>query len=119
MILRRLSIAVMILAIGAALGRMTGPAEAQDDSQAKSLGLEFAQMQLKLAEMNLARAQELNQRVPGTLISGMMQQFAEEVERARAELEIAKKMPDGDPYQACVERVRLALRSAEARDSER
>jgi hypothetical protein len=115
MILRRLSIAAMILTAGALLGRTLVPAEAQDDNKAKSLGMQFAQAQLRLAEMNLARAQELNQKVPGTLISGMMQQFVEEVERARAEVEISKKTPEGDPYQACIDRVRLALKAAEAR----
>jgi hypothetical protein len=115
MILRRLLIAAMILTAGALLGRTLVPAEAQTDNQAKSLGAQFAQAQLKLAEMNLARAQELNQKVPGTLIAGMMQQFVEEVARARAEVEIANKAPEGDPYQACIERVRLALKSAEAR----
>jgi hypothetical protein len=112
---RRLLIAAMMLSIGALLGRTVGPALAQDDNKAQALGAQLADAQLKLAEMNLARAQELNQKVPGTLIAGMMQQFVEEVERARSEVQIVKKTPEGDPYQACIQRVRLALRAAEAR----
>lgn len=113
---RRLAAVVVILAIGVTLGRTAGTAADDDAKKTKeSLAQECAEFQLKLAEMNLARAQELNKKVPGTLIGGMMQQFADEVERERAELELVKKSPQGDPYQACIERLTLALRSAEQR----
>ena len=65
--------------------------------------------------MNLARAQQLNRKVPGTLIGGMMHQFSKEVELARVELEIAKKSAKSDAFQASIERVKLALRSAKDR----
>ncbi len=91
----------------------------QDDKdaqkQADDFAVQCAKANLKLAQMNLARMQQLNKRVPGTLISGMVQQFTEEAELAQAELDIFEKFPGGNPYQACVERMRLALRTAKAR----
>ncbi|MEX0675603.1 MAG: hypothetical protein WD063_00910 [Pirellulales bacterium] len=116
MTLRRLAAVAMILAIGVALGRTAGSAaEDEDESKAKLLSVECAQAKLKLAQMNLARAQELNQKVPGTLIGGMMEQFVKEVEMARVELDLAKKSPRADTYLTCLERVKLDLRSAEQR----
>jgi hypothetical protein len=113
---RRLACAVIILAIGVALGRTAGSAAGDDDkNQKESLAAQCAQAQLKLAEMNLQWAQEMNKKVPGTLIGGMMMQFAEEVEMTKAKLQTAKASMVGDPYQAAIERMKLALRSAEAR----
>ena len=92
MTLRRLAAVAVILAIGVALGRTAGSAaEDENKDKAKSLAVACAQAKLRLAEMNLARAQQLNQKVPGTLIGGMMQQFSKEVELAGVELAIAKK----------------------------
>ena len=113
---RRLAGAVIILAIGVALGRTAGSAAGDDEKkQQESLAAQCAQAQLKLAEMNLRWAQEMNKKVPGTLIGGMMEQFSDEVETAKARLETANKSLVGDPYQAAVERMKLALRSAQAR----
>lgn len=119
MTLRRLAAMTVVLVIGVAVGRSTGSAAGDEEQkQAEALAVQCAAAELKLAEMNLARAQELNKKVPGTLVRGMMQQFSDEVDRAKTELEIAKKAPQGDPYQACIERVKLDLRTAEARAKE-
>ena len=116
MTLRRLAAVAVILAIGVALGRTAGSAaEDENKDKAKSLAVECAQAKLRLAEMNLARAQQLNRKVPGTLIGGMMQQFSKEVEVAGVELAIAKKSSKSDAFQASIERVKLALRSAKDR----
>jgi hypothetical protein len=113
---RRLAVAVILVAIGAALGRTAGSAAGQDDKQkAASYAVALSQAKLKLAEMNLAWANDMNKKVPGTLIGGMLQQFAEEVQLAELQLAIAEKTPEGDPYQTNVERMKLDLRGAEAR----
>ncbi len=91
------------------------PGDQPGSTNTGDLAVQCPRAQLKLAELNLARMQELNKRVPGTLISGMVQQFSEEVELAKTEVKIHEKYPGGDPYRACVERMRLALKSAEAR----
>jgi hypothetical protein len=113
---RRLAAILVILAVGVALGRTAGSAAQKDEpKQSSSLALDWAKAQLKLAEMNLARIQEMNKKVPGTLIGSMVREFAEEVELARMELKVVEKEPGGNPYLACVERLKLALRSAEDR----
>jgi len=114
---RRWAALAAILVIGVVVGRTTGTV-AQDDKKEQSpdkLAVQCAEANLKLAQMNFARMQQLNQKVRGTLIAGMVDQFREEVELAQQQLDVAKKTPGGDPYQATVERMRLALRSAEAR----
>ncbi len=115
---RRWTALAAILVIGVVAGRTTGTI-AQDEKQAKpdmqKLAVDCAAAKLKLAKMNLARMEGLNKRVPGTLIKGMIEQFVQEVELAQQDLDIAKKNPGGDPYGACVERIRLGLQSAEHR----
>ena len=116
MTLRRLAMVAAILAIGVALGRTAGSAaEEDDDKKLKSLAVACAQAKLKLAEMNLARAQELNRKVAGTLIGGMMNQFVKEVTLAKVDLDIAQKSTDNDAFQASIERVKLAVAAAKER----
>ncbi len=116
MTLRRLAIGAAILAIGVGLGRTAGSAAEEDDNdKLKSLAVACAQAKLKLAEMNLARARELNQKVAGTLIGGMMDQFVKEVTLAKVDLDIAQKSTDNDAFQANIERVKLAAASAKER----
>lgn len=120
---RRLAAVAALLAIGVALGRTAGLA--QDDKQAgdkqasgkqaQSFAVQVAKANLQLAQMNLERMEQLNKKVPGTLITGMVQQFSEEVALAKTELEIAQKYPSGNSYLATVERMRLALDSAKDR----
>ena len=116
MTLKRLAIVAVILAIGVTLGRTAGSAvEKDDDAKLKSLAVACTQAKLKLAEMNLARARQLNQKVPGTLIGGMMNQFVKEVTLAKVDLEIANKSNASDAFRASIERVKLARASAKER----
>jgi hypothetical protein len=113
---RRLAGMLVILAVGVALGRTAGSADPKDaKNETDSLSLQWAKAQLKLAEMNLARIQELNKKVPRTLVGSMVQEFVEEVEQARLQLQIIEKSPQGDPYRTCIERVKMQLRAAEER----
>lgn len=119
-----------LLGIGLVAGRATGiggqqSAAAQDpqaqDKSGKQPGLDklavqSAEAQLKLAQMNYERMKQLNEKVRGTLIAGMVEQFAEEVELAQRALDTAKNNPGGDPYQATIERMKLALKEAEERE---
>jgi hypothetical protein len=119
MFVRRCLVLTLILALGIVAVRTTGiiAQEKQDKltSDPGKLAVQFAEAKLKLAQMNLAKMKEMNSRVRGTLITGLVEQFAEEVTLAELELEAAKKTPGGNPYQATLERTRLALRTAEAR----
>jgi hypothetical protein len=114
---RRWASVAALVVLGVVLGRTTGSV-AQDDkpkADPDKLAIQVAQAELKIAEMNLARIKELNAKVRGTLIAGMVEQFTDEVELAKLELEVAKKYPGGDPYRATIERMRLALHASEAR----
>jgi len=108
---------IVLLAIGMAVGRTVGQAQDEKDAkrQADSLALQSAKLSLQLAEMNLERMERQNRRVPGTVISGLIEMFTQEVELARAELQIAEKNPGGSPYLAMIERMRLAVRFSKAR----
>lgn len=117
---RRIAVVLGMLAVGVALARPAGSAGPNADAtnekaQEKSLTIRWAEAQLKLAQMNLDRVQELNKKVPRTLIGSMVREFAEEVEQAQTELKIAQETPEGDAFRACLERVKLDLRSAEDR----
>ncbi len=120
--MRHWTIAAALLAVGIAVGHTTGSI-AQDQAATDAttipnpdkLAMQVAQAKLKMAEMNLERIKELNAKVPGTLITGMVQQFSDEVELARLELDVLRKTPGGDPYQAMVERMRLALTASKDR----
>jgi hypothetical protein len=112
---RQLAAVLVILAVGVALGRTAGSAQKEEQKQPSTLALDWAKARLKLAEMNLARMQELNKKVAGTLVGSMIREFSEEVEEAQIELKIVEKHPGGNPYLACIERMKLALRSAEDR----
>jgi hypothetical protein len=115
---RHWSAMAALLAIGIVAGRTTDTA-AQDEKPKYDFGqltVQVGEAKLKLAQMNLQRMQELNNKVRGTLITGMVEQFTEEVELAKRELKAAKSNPGGDPFMATLERMRLALRSAEVRE---
>jgi hypothetical protein len=115
--LRRWASVAALVVLGVVLGRATGSV-AQDEKAKQDpdkLAIQASEAQLKIAEMNLARIKELNSKVRGTLIAGMVEQFSDEVDLAKLELEVTKKYPGGDSYRATIERMRLALRSAEAR----
>jgi hypothetical protein len=118
---RRIAAMVVILACGVALGRTAGSATQKDDNgeaakgEGDSLSIEWAKAQLRLAEMNYARVQELNRKIPNTLIGSMVREFAEEVEQAQTELKIIQAAPGGDPFRSCIERLKIDLRSAETR----
>lgn len=111
------SLVAAVLAIGIVAGRTTGSA-AQEEPKYDfgKLTVQVAEAKLKLAQMNLQRMQELNNKVRGTLITGMVEQFTEEVELAERELKAAQGNPGGDPFNATIERMRLGLRSAEDRE---
>lgn len=109
---RRLAGVVAILGIGAVLGHTAG--SAQDKKDDKSLATRYAKAQLRLAELNLQKVQEMNKRVPGTLIQSVVQQFEEEVEFAKANVRHAEQNGVDLAYQSCLERAELGVRAAEA-----
>ena len=114
--LRRLAAAMCMLVLCAVLARAgEPPAPAQDKAQHEPIGVRYAEARLKLAELTLKKAQELNKRVPLTIPTPMMSQFADDVTFAKSQIEIAKRNSDGDHFQGWIERAEVDRRTAEAK----
>jgi hypothetical protein len=114
---RRLLSVVVLLAVGIVLGRSIGAADGADKKSDESLALRCAKAQLRLAELNLKKAEDMNKKVPGTLIGGMVMQFSEDVDLAKVLVSNADKAPIGDSFHAMLERAQLNVKSAAARSA--
>ncbi|MBI3838397.1 MAG: hypothetical protein HY288_10755 [Planctomycetia bacterium] len=75
--------------------------------------MRYARAQLRLAELTLQKAQEMNRKVPGTLTGSLVAQFGDGVEFAKLQLQDAIRPGGIDPLQASLLRAELARRSAE------
>src|SRR5689334_690535 len=58
-----------------------------DDTAAKEIAVRYAQAYLRMAELTLQKAKELNRRVPETLAGALIEKFTHDVEFAKAQLE--------------------------------
>jgi hypothetical protein len=113
---RRLVAVTSILAICGALAYRSGTAAPPANTPPQeSLDVRYARAQLKFAELTLQKAQDMNRKVPGTLIGGLIARFADEVEFAKLRLQSAMRPEGIDALQACVQRAELARRLAENR----
>ncbi|MEX2113698.1 MAG: hypothetical protein WD845_10960 [Pirellulales bacterium] len=113
--LRQFAAVVVMLAItGLALhqARSADPPE-KDPAQLKQAAGDFAtryaQAQLRLAELRLAKAQEMNRRVARTLAKGVVEQFADDVDFAKAQLAAAQGGGKADSFSFWVRRAELEL----------
>ncbi len=113
--LRQIAAAAAMLAIaGLALhqAHSADPAE-KDSAQLKQasddFAIRYAKAQLRLAELRLAKAQEMNRRVARTLAKGVVEQFANDVTFAKAQLEAAQGSGKSDSFSFWVRRAELEL----------
>ena len=88
--LRNLSAAAAVFVlVGFALHQARSADPAQQDTELKQAANDFAQRyakaQLRLAELRLAKAEEMNRRVARTLAKGVVEQFADDVAFAKAQ----------------------------------
>jgi hypothetical protein len=112
---RVLAVAGVLAACGVLIYHRGSAAPATDGKPQGSLPVRYARAELRLAELTLQKAQEMNRKVPGTLIAGLMAQFAEDVEFAKLRLQNAQKTGGGDALEECLQRAELARRLAEGR----
>ena len=113
---RRTVTIVGFLAIcGGMLFHSGSAAPAADKDKQESLAVRYARAQLRLAEVTLKKANDMNRKMAGTLTSGLVSQFADDVEFAKLQLQNAMRPEGIDPLQACLERAELARRLAEGR----
>ncbi len=117
--LRRLvAVAVLLMVCGVIFyksGSAAPPAKGTETKEAESIAVRYARAQLRVAELTLQKAQAMNKRLPGTLVSGMVSQFSDEVELSKLRLQAAMSSSEVDPLQACLQRAELSVRTAETK----
>ncbi len=125
---RRLAVVASVLALGSVLGYRAGssasaapdskpaPEKKQaSDNKQDSLDVRIARAQLSLAEATLRKAQDQNRRVGETISGGLLAQFTDAVQVARAQLEAAESASGGDSLAAWIRRAEASVREAENR----
>jgi hypothetical protein len=114
--LRRLVAMAGFLAVcGATLYHSGSAAPPANKTQPESLDVRYARAQLRLAELTLQKAQEMNRKVAGTLTGGLVSQFADDVEFAKVQLQNATRPEGVDAHQAYLLRAELARRAAQSK----
>jgi hypothetical protein len=108
-------IAGMLAIAGAALYQAGSAAQQEKDGTKGDFAVRYARAQLRLAELTLQKAQEMNQKIPETLAAGTVEQFSDDVAFAKAQLESAMRGGSNDPFDAWLRRAEIDLRAAEAR----
>jgi hypothetical protein len=87
-----------------------GPA----DDKTESLDVRYAQAQLQLAEANLSRIQQSNQRVPRSVPESVVAEYRDDVTVAQARLDQATAGQAANEFQGWLERAATEQRAAEA-----
>lgn len=120
---RRYAAAIAVAAFCAGVGYHVGSAaqpEKKDapsaaDTKNEPIDVRFARAHLRLAQLTLQKAQDMNKRTRGTLSNDLIQLFADEVDVARVELETALKSDGLDQYASWIRRSELLVRVAETK----
>lgn len=84
-----------------------------DDAAAKEFAVRYAQTYLRMAELTLQKAQELNRRVPETLAGALIEKFTHDLEFAKAQLEDVRQSGNSNAFKLWLWRAELNLRSRE------
>jgi hypothetical protein len=101
-------------AMGSAVQPAAASSEAAKDDEQKATE-RYVQAQLRLAELTFKRAEEFNRKVPRTLSMAVMEQFKDNVDVAKLQLENVIRTRTIDAYQDLVARAELEVRAAEAK----
>jgi hypothetical protein len=105
-----------VLAIGSVLGYRAGStASAAPEAKSESVDVRYARAQLQLAEATLRKAQGQNRRVGETISAGLLAQFTDSVQVARAQLQAVENPGEADSLAAWIRRAESAVREAENR----
>ncbi len=97
--------------------RSADPPAKQSGSSAKGdtsdFAVRYAQANLRLAELRLEKAREMNRKVARTLAQGIVELFANDVEFARAQLKAAQSGGTADSFALWLHRAELELEDRE------
>jgi hypothetical protein len=88
----------------------TAPAVADKD-----FAVRYARAHLRVAELTLQKAREMNRQVAETLSKGIVEQFASDVEFAKAQLAEAERTGTSDAYALWLRRAELDARARKDR----
>lgn len=86
---------------------------AKSDASKEDLSVRIAKAQLQLAEATLAKAQQMNKRLPRLLPADMIAQFNDDVAIAKAQLQSVEQTKQADSLAGWIRRAESSLRSAE------
>jgi hypothetical protein len=85
------AVAAVVVLAGLALHQARSADPAQQDAQleqaSRDFALRYAKARLRMAELRLAKAEDMNRRVARTLANGVVEQFADDVAFAKAQVE--------------------------------
>jgi hypothetical protein len=105
--------AVIFLAIGYHLARAIPPDNAAQPPAQESLDVRYARAQVILAEANLKRLQEMNQKVSGAVSADMLISYQEDLKTAQTELAAARAGNAGQAFEVWLRRAAAALAYAD------
>lgn len=91
-------------------GKGTAKESGQD-----SFAVRYAKLQLRLAELTLQKARDMNRRMPQTLAPGMVEQFADDVDFAKKQVEYASQHGEVDSFNVWIHQSEIDVRIQESR----
>ena len=106
-------LAAIFLAVGYHLARAIPPENAGQAAIPENLDVRYARAQVALAEANLKRLQEMNQKVAGAVSADTLVSFQQDVKTAQAELEAAQGGQAAQVFEVWLRRAAAALAYAD------
>jgi len=88
---------------------------AEKESGQDSFSVRYAKLQLRLAELTLQKAREMNRRMPQTLAPGMVEQFSDDVDFAKKQVEYATQHGEVDSFNVWIHQAEIDVRIQESR----
>ena len=98
---------------GALVYHLASAAPPSKDTKQELPAMRSAQAQLRLAELTLQKAKEINRKVPRTLSTGLIEAFTDEVDFAKLHLQHVTNTNSVDDFADSITRAELILRAAE------
>ena len=96
-------------------GKAADRKAAEKDSGQDSFAVRYAKLQLRLAELTLQKAREMNRRMPQTLAPGMVEQFSDDVDFAKKQVEYATQHGEVDSFNVWIHQAEIDVRIQESR----
>jgi hypothetical protein len=106
-------LAAIFLFVGYHLARAIPPENAGRPAMPESLDIRYARAEVALAEANLKRLQEMNQKVAGAVSADMLVSFQQDLKTAQGELDAAQGGKPDQAFEVWLRRAAAALAYAD------